>query len=227
MNTKQIEIALKTLEHDLAGLLENVGRIRESIRKNPEAAHFTKLAEDIQHSLQSSHDALEREVEVNDNHYNALHYLLRILALEYHGIFEYHTHSEAIEDKTLAEKLNAFLREETQHAKEVIHTIRKLGGIPRVKIEHRHTERKISVGELLKEHEEGEKASIALLDEALHVVTDPEYSYLFGKLKLDEEEHLKKVQELQKAYEESKLMISIRPHFEDTPLREERPWVDG
>ncbi len=228
MPTKQIEMALKTAEHDIADILKRIGKIETLIEKNPEAAHFSKLVKTLQENLQSSHKALEEEVEVNDNHYNALHYLLRILGLEYHGMFEYHSHSEAIEEPELAKKLNRFLHEEVKHANEVVKTIRKLGGVPRVSIEGSQSERKISVGELLQEHEEAERASIELLDEAMQAVTDPEYSYLFGKLKLDEQEHLKLVKELQKEYEESELMVSIRPHFTDAPSKdEERPWVDG
>jgi len=81
----------------------------------------------------------------------------------------------------------------------------------------------------LEEHKNGELEAIELLERGMKKFSDPEFQYFIGKIRLDEQEHLKEVEKLLKEYKDLQAMIEVTDYrWRDDYAGDEkdRPWIE-
>ena len=224
---RQIEILLKDVEADFDHIAKNLAKAGKEIAQNHEGNEYGNVVKRLETEVSKLKEIMAKEISVDEMQHTALYYLKRILASEYEGIFEYQSHARHTANERISDTFKKFCSDETEHAKMLVHEIRKLGGIPRVEIGKNTIEGEFKLNDLLDMHEKGEKESIKLLEEAQKQVHDSEYSYLFGKILLEEKDHLRVIKELRKEHANDDIFVNIKNHIADQPMEEDRPWVDG
>jgi len=224
---RQIEILLKDVEADLDHISGSLAKAGKEISRKHEGNEYGNVVKRLEKEIAKLKEIMSKEISVDEMQYTALYYFKRILAVEYEGIFEYQAHARHTTNDRLSDTFRKFCSDETEHAKMLVHEIRKLGGIPRVEIGKNKMEGEYKLNDLLDIHEKGEKESIKLLEEAMKQVQDTEYNYIFGKIILEEKEHLRIIKELRKEHANDDIFVNIKRYIADQPEEEDRPWVDG
>jgi rubrerythrin len=173
---------------------------------------------------------IEELTQVESGDYgNMVEFLNHALKLEYNAIFSYQQYARAIEDPVVAAHLLRFGAIELEHSRQLAHLIRKLGGEPKFNPPASGGGKKMTLKEVLLEHQKGELAAIKLYEEGLNYYTDQEFAYLIGKIRLDELDHAKELKELLEEYDQSELVVHLKSEWRDDYAGDDkdRPWIDG
>ena len=138
-------------------------------------------------------------------------------------------YASSIKDPVLAGDLKRFGASEGMHALLVANMVKKMGGTPQFSPPKHRRENKLSVKEMLEEHKKGEIEAIELLERGMEKFSDPEFQYFIGKIRLDEQEHLKEVEKLLKEYKDLQAIIEVtdyRWRDDYAGNEKDRPWIE-
>jgi len=188
------------------------------------------LLEKLNTMVTSFSQQIEDLTQVESGDYSDMvEFLNKALKLEYNAIFSYQQYARAINDTELSAHLLTFGAIELEHSRQLANLIRKLGGKPKFNPPKPDYEKKMTLKEVLLEHQQGELESIKLYEEGLNYYTDQEFAYLIGKIRLDELDHAKELKKLIEEYEQSELIIHLQNEWRDDYAGDDkdRPWIDG
>ncbi len=148
--------------------------------------------------------------------FEMVRYLNEGLRMEYQTILDYERYVNVVEDATLATRLRDFGAEERRHAHALSLKITELGGEPKFTVAH---ERRpdLTAFELLQQHLATEREAVKYYDMGLEKFDDPGFRWLIGKVKVDEEEHLKKLEGLIEQYRDTAVLVQESKNFK---------WID-
>jgi bacterioferritin (cytochrome b1) len=148
--------------------------------------------------------------------FEMVRYLNEALRMEYQTILDYERYVSAIEDPKLADRLREFGAEERRHAHALSIRITELGGEPKFTVAHEQRP-DMTAYELLQQHLATEQASVVYYDMGLEKFDDPGFRWLIGKVKVDEEEHVRILGTLLEEYRDTALLVQESRNFK---------WID-
>ncbi|MBI4377582.1 MAG: ferritin-like domain-containing protein [Nitrospinae bacterium] len=218
------------LKDELAGCLEKVREcsvlFKEEDIKNYEVR---ELLENMEKRLDNYISKMDNLIQFDDEKYTIVQFLNEVLKMEYNGILDYTMYASLVKDPALASDLKKFGASEGMHALLVADMIKNLGGVPQFNPPKYRREKRLSVLEMLEEHKRGEVEAVELLERGMKRFSDPEFQYFIGKIRLDEQEHLKEVERLMKEYKELHAIIEVKDYrWRDDYAGDEkdRPWIE-
>ncbi len=218
------------LKDELGRCLEKIKNcsdlFKEEKLKNYE---IKELLEDMEKGLGNYIGKIDKLVQFDEEKYTMVEFLNEVLKLEYNGIRDYNMYAASIKDPVLAGDLKRFGASEAIHAFLAANMIKALGGEPQFNPPQPREEKKLSIKEMLEEHKKGELEAIELLERGMKKFSDPEFQYFIGKIRLDEQEHLKEVSKLLKEYKDLQAIIEVKDYrWRDDYAGDEkdRPWIE-
>ena len=179
--------------------------------------------------LAALQEALADALAAHSGAYEMISFLNGALKLEYQNILDYERYVGAVDDAPLATKLREFSQEEWQHARVLSQRITEMGGEPR--FEATHAARPDTTAyELLREHYEAEKNVVKYYEAGLERFDDPSFTWLLGKIKVEEEEHLAELGALLEEYRNTALLVQESKTYRWTDpymgKPGERAWIE-
>jgi rubrerythrin len=181
-------------------------------------------------ALRQLRERLEGILAAHESKYDMVAFLNEGMQREYQGYQDYTKYVRHIQDADLARRVKAFGDSEAEHAQALAKKIRDLGGQPMVPAPELRADKAISVLEFLEENRKDEIETIAFYQKGLEQFDDPEFCWLVGQIKTDEEEHLKELDQLIGEYREKEISIRPEPGFRwfDQYMGEpgDRPWIE-
>jgi len=214
------------LQKSLEKAKECSGLFKKEGIKNYE---IKELLEDIEKGLGNYASKIDKLIQFDEEKYTIVQFLNEVLKLEYNGIWDYNMYASSIKDPVLAGDLKRFGASEGMHALLVANMVKKMGGTPQFNPPKYRREKKLSVKEMLEEHKKGEIEAIELLERGMKKFSDPEFQYFIGKIRLDEQEHLKEVEKLLKEYKDLQAIIEVtdyRWRDDYAGNEKDRPWIE-
>ena len=160
--------------------------------------------------------ALEGTVAASAATFDMIRFLNDALTLEYRHIIEFERYADIVEEAPLAESLRRFGAEERRHAHALSMKIIELGGVPQFSAEHELREDMTAV-ELLSLHIETEERLVKLYESGLERYDDSAVCWLIGKIKVDEDDHLRRLRRLLDDYRDRAVLVEEAKNF---------TWVD-
>ncbi len=203
--------------------------LAEMTKENIEAAAVKSLLEKLDGDIDSFVSKIQEDYSDGLKEYDMVKYLNNMLEIEYSGIFDYNYYAARVSDESLADKLREFGAMELEHAHLLTRKIKKLGAIPVTPGAHerkKHT----SIVAMLKEHAKGEQEAVKLCEEGVKMFTDPEFQWILGTIRVDEQSHQKEIKELIKKFENVEMVFSIQEKYnppKDIDYDSDEPWIEG
>lgn len=188
------------------------------------------IMDEVGVSLRRLRERLEGILAAHESKYDMVAYLNEGMQREYQGYQDYTKYVRHIQDAELARRVKEFGDSEAEHAQALAKKIRDLGGRPMVPAPELRAEKAISVLEFLEENHQDEVDTIAFYEKGLGQFDDPEFCWLIGQIKADEEQHLKELNALLEEYRKKEISIRPEPGFRwfDQYMGEpgDRPWIE-
>ena len=157
-------------------------------------------------------------------------FLTEAFHLEYGAILNYRKYAALIENEEVARRFTKFGKEETKHANELIKLIYKRGGTPKHIFKEEKPNEGLKKEDIMTALIKRERQTIAFYEDGLSKFTDAEFAWLIGNIKLEEVEHLKELEKLEKEFENKEIIIRYDPDFKwiDPYMGEpgDRAWIE-
>lgn len=146
-----------------------------------------------------------------------LEFLTEGFRREYGSVLDYKKFASLVKNPELKERLAAYGKEETLHAKQLSKLIFEHGGTP----EYTFTVDKEKDGwgpeQYLDYFVDQEKAAVRFYQNGEEKFQDAKFLWLLGEIKTEEKEHLKELQKLKEEFLKKEIVITMDPDFK---------WVD-
>ncbi len=159
-----------------------------------------------------------------------MEFLTEAFSLEYGTILRYKKYSTLIENKTVAKHLASFGQKEKKHANELIKLIYEMGGTPKYIFKEEKPKKILKKENVMEALINAEKKTIAFYEEGLSKFRDAEFAWLIGNLKLEEVEHLKELEKIEKEFKDKEICLRNDPDFKwvDPYMGEpgDRAWIE-
>lgn len=175
------------------------------------------LIEKVSNDIKQSKEGIAKFLKDKQSIIEEVEFLTEAFCLEYGTILHYKMYSALIENKTVADHLARFGQMEKKHANELIKLIYKMGGTPKYLFKEKKPKKEFEKSNIMKALVEDEKKTIAFYEEGLSKFRDAEFAWLIGNLKLEEVEHLKELEKIEKEFRDKEICVRNDPDFK---------WVD-
>ncbi len=156
--------------------------------------------------------ALAAELAAHEATYELIRYLNDALRLEYQHILEYERYADVVQDERLADQLQTFGSDERQHAHALSMKIIELGGSPHFSAEHEIRD-DMTVFDLLSRLRITEQQLVDHYSSGIQRFDDPSAHWLIGRLKVEEEEHIRLIDTLLEMYRDQAIMVEESRNF--------------
>lgn len=215
------------LDASLGALAETTARYdADGIRD----VELRKILEETGNSLRRLRERLEGILAAHESRYDMVAYLNEGMRREYRGYQDYVKYVRHIRDADLARRVKEFGDSEAEHAQALAKMIRDLGGTPMVPAPELRADKPVSVLEFLEANRRDEIETIAFYRKGLDRFDDPEFCWLIGQIRADEEDHLRDLDALIEDYRRKEILIRPEPGFRwfDRYMGEpgDRPWIE-
>ena len=162
--------------------------------------------EHTQTELAALQQGMSETLAAHSGTYEMVSFLNGALRLEYQNIIDYERYVDAVDDAPLARRLREFSQEEWQHARVLSQKITEMGGEPAFEARHEVLPDRTAY-DLLREHYESEKEVIKYYEMGIEKFDDPGFTWLLGKIKVEEEEHLAELGRLLEEYRDTAALV--------------------
>lgn len=222
--------SLTELDERIAATLDALGRSRSLY--HAEGISDEKLLgtlSDVEAQMTTLRASIARMVAAHAGTYEMIRYLNAALQMEYGDVIEYDRYVSGVDDAYLARKLQEFGTEMRQHCDALSRKITDLGGEPRFAL-GREERDDMTAFDLLSLRRSVTREVIAYYEKGLERFDDPEFRWLIGKIKVEEELHLAKLEELLDRYRGTAVMVKESEDFRWTDPymgeRGDRAWIE-
>lgn len=220
-NIKKELATLDTLLKDSIGLFPKEGINDEDI---------FQMLKDLDTNIAPLSKKLHSWLEDKQSRIEELEFLTAGFRLEYGSVLEYRKFASMIRNKDIKRKLLEFGGEEIKHVDEFSKIIHEYGGEPEYTFVAENKVPDIDTKNLFDHFIKQEKAAVSYYQKGEERFQNSGFAWLLGKIKLEEKEHLKKLEELKSEYEEKEITLSVDPDFKwiDPMLGEpgDRAWIE-
>ena len=225
-----LNTSLSELNERIRATLDAVARSRDIGRNEGVQDTTLEATLDAVHAqLETLGESICEQVAAHAGTYEMIRYLNRALETEYANVAEYERYGSVVEEAYLAGKLKDFAQEERRHANALSQKIGDLGGEPRFEMAHEIRD-DMTAFDLLSSRRDNELEVIKFYDLGLEKFDDAEFRWLIGKIKVDEDEHLRALDELLERYRDTALIVKESKDFtwSDPYMGEpgERAWIE-
>lgn len=179
-------------------------------------ADLTATLEEIGAELRKLRKSFAAVLQAHEGTFEMIRYLNEGLRMEYQNILDYERYVSATEDSSLADRLRTFGAEERRHAHALSAKITELGGEPKFTVAHEQRP-DMTAFDLIQRHHDTEKQVIQYYEMGLEKFDDPGFRWLIGKIKVEEEEHLKELEAMLEQYRGTAILVQESKHFK---------WID-
>ena len=157
-------------------------------------------------------------------------FLTEAFRIEYGTILKYRQYAALIENKEIASHFINFGKSETKHASALIKLIFERGGTPKHIFKEEKPSENLEKEGIMTVLIKAEKETIAFYENGLKKFGDAEFSWLIGNIKIEETEHLKELNKLEKEFKEKEIVLRYDPQFKwvDPYMGEagDRAWIE-
>lgn len=157
-------------------------------------------------------------------------FLTEAFYLEYGTILNYRKYAAFLENKEVSSHFTRFGKEETKHANKLIKLIYERGGTPKHFFKEEKPDKDLKKEDIMTALIKAEKQAIAFYEDGLHKFGNAEFAWLLGNIKLEEIEHLKELEKLEKEFENKEIIVRYDPNFKwiDPYMGEpgDRAWIE-
>jgi len=156
-------------------------------------------------------------LEDKETQIEELEFLTGGFRMEYGTVLQYKKFASMVKNPEVRDRFLAFGQEESIHARELTKYIYQFGGEPEYTFVAEREKDDWDSGRYLDFFIEQEHAAIHYYQKGEERFQDAEFCCLIGRLKLEEKDHLKKLEGMKEEFADKEIMVKVKSDFK---------WVD-
>ncbi len=189
-----------------------------------------KIIQTLSHHIDPLSSELKSWMEDKQSLIEELEFLTDGFRMEYGAVSDYKNFVLMIKNRDVKKELTKFGREESEHAEKLIDLIYQKGGVPEYVFVAQKKTREIPPEKVFDYLIEREKEAVLYYRNGEEKFQDAKFCWLIGEIKLEEMDHLKKLEDMKVEFEKKEIVLERDPDFKWTdPYMGEpgdRAWIE-